>query len=165
MATHSSMLTWRIPWTEGLGGLQSMGSQRVRHDGVTNAFLTRTVVGSSKCDVAYFSRLGKPGPEWRKSAELWAVQVGNACSSGATYLPIQPQAPTHLASPATPFPALEHAESFKINRGMEFRKMLMITLYAKQKKRHRCVEQSFRLCGRRRGWDISREQHRNMYNI
>ena len=42
---------------------------------------------------------------------------------------------------------------------MEFRKMLMITLYAKQKKRHRCIEQSFRLCGRRRGWDVSREQH------
>ena len=32
MATHSSILTWRIPWTEELGGLQSMGSQRVRHD-------------------------------------------------------------------------------------------------------------------------------------
>ena len=38
-------------------------------------------------------------------------------------------------------------------------KMLMITLYAEQKKRHRCIEQSFRLCGRRRGWDVSREQH------
>ena len=32
MATHSSILAWRIPWTEGPGGLQSMGSQRVRHD-------------------------------------------------------------------------------------------------------------------------------------
>ena len=32
MATHSSILTWRIPWTEEPGGLQSMGSQRVRHD-------------------------------------------------------------------------------------------------------------------------------------
>ena len=30
--------------------------------------------------------------------------------------------------------------------------MLMITLYAEQKKRQRCIEQSFRLCGRRRGW-------------
>ena len=28
-----------------------------------------------------------------------------------------------------------------------------------------CIEQSFRLCGRRRGWDVSREQHRNMYII
>ena len=32
MATHSSILAWRIPWTEEPRGLQSMGSQRVRHD-------------------------------------------------------------------------------------------------------------------------------------
>ena len=31
MATHSSILAWRIPWTEEPGGLQSIGSQRVRH--------------------------------------------------------------------------------------------------------------------------------------
>ena len=35
MATHSSILAWRIPRTEEPGGLQSMGSQRVRHDLVT----------------------------------------------------------------------------------------------------------------------------------
>ena len=32
MATHSSILAWKIPWTERPGGLQSMGSQRVGHD-------------------------------------------------------------------------------------------------------------------------------------
>ena len=32
MATHSSILAWRIPWMEEPGRLQSMGSQRVRHD-------------------------------------------------------------------------------------------------------------------------------------
>ena len=32
MATHSSILAWRIPWTEEPGGLQSMGSQRVGYD-------------------------------------------------------------------------------------------------------------------------------------
>ena len=32
MATHTSILAWRIPWTEESGGLQSMGLQRVRHD-------------------------------------------------------------------------------------------------------------------------------------
>ena len=32
MAAHSSTLAWRIPWTEELGGLQFMGSQRVVHD-------------------------------------------------------------------------------------------------------------------------------------
>ena len=30
MATHSSVLAWRIPWTEGPGGLQSVGSQRLK---------------------------------------------------------------------------------------------------------------------------------------
>ena len=32
MATHFSILAWRIPWTEEPGGLESVGSQRVRHD-------------------------------------------------------------------------------------------------------------------------------------
>jgi len=32
MAPHSSTLAWKIPWTEEPGGLQSMGSLRVRHD-------------------------------------------------------------------------------------------------------------------------------------
>ena len=32
IATHSSILAWKIPWSEEPGGLQSMGSQRIRHD-------------------------------------------------------------------------------------------------------------------------------------
>ena len=36
MATHSSILAWRIPWTEQPHGLQSMGSQRVGHDWAIN---------------------------------------------------------------------------------------------------------------------------------
>ena len=35
MATHSSILAWRIPWTEESGGLQSMESQRVGHNYAT----------------------------------------------------------------------------------------------------------------------------------
>ena len=35
MATHSSILAWRIPWTEEPGGLQCIGSQRVGHDCAT----------------------------------------------------------------------------------------------------------------------------------
>ena len=38
MATHSSILAWRIPWTEKPGGLQSTGLQRVRRDWATNSF-------------------------------------------------------------------------------------------------------------------------------
>ena len=36
MATHSSVLVWKIPWAEKPGGLQSMGSHRVGHDWATN---------------------------------------------------------------------------------------------------------------------------------
>ena len=48
---------------------------------------------------------------------------------------------------------------------MEFRKMVTITLYIRQQKRHWCMEQSFGLCGRGRGWDDLGEWHWNMYNI
>ena len=44
MATHSSLLAWRIPWTEESGWLQSMGSQRMRHDWVTNSFIFNLVL-------------------------------------------------------------------------------------------------------------------------
>ena len=40
METHFSILAWRIPWTEEPGRLQSMGSQRVKHNGATNTFFT-----------------------------------------------------------------------------------------------------------------------------
>ena len=42
MATHSSILAWRIPWTEEPGRLQTMGLQRVRHDWVTDHTHTHT---------------------------------------------------------------------------------------------------------------------------
>ena len=42
---------------------------------------------------------------------------------------------------------------YSILTHMEFRKMVTITLYARQQKRHRCIEQSFGLCGRGRGWN------------
>ena len=40
-ATHSSILAWRIPWTEEPGGLQSMGSQRVGHNEATSLSLSQ----------------------------------------------------------------------------------------------------------------------------
>jgi len=42
---------------------------------------------------------------------------------------------------------------------MEFRKMVMMTLYARQQKRHKCKEQTFELCGRRHGWDDMTEYY------
>ena len=48
---------------------------------------------------------------------------------------------------------------------MEFRKMVTITLYARQQKRHRCIKQYVGLCGRGRGGDDLGEWHWNTYNI
>ena len=48
---------------------------------------------------------------------------------------------------------------------MGFKKIVMLTLNAGQDKRHRYTEQTFGLCGRRRGWDVQREQHWNKYTI
>ena len=51
MATHSSILAWRIPWTEEPGELQSRGSQRVGHNRVTHTFTFTFCARSSVLDV------------------------------------------------------------------------------------------------------------------
>ena len=48
MATHSSILAWRIPWTEEPGGLQSTGSQRVGLDWATSLSLTFTTLRKTR---------------------------------------------------------------------------------------------------------------------
>ena len=53
MATHSSILAWQIPWTEEACGLQSMGSQRVRHNWVTNIW-TKVPVALKQCRTLCF---------------------------------------------------------------------------------------------------------------
>ena len=52
VATHSSILAWRIPWTEEPGGLQSTGSQRVRHH-------THTYTHTSVCQYGISAILWK----------------------------------------------------------------------------------------------------------
>ena len=52
MVAHSSILSWRIPWIENPGGLQSMGSQRVGHNRETNAFPFSILVKCSKSESA-----------------------------------------------------------------------------------------------------------------
>ena len=51
MATHSSVLAWKIPWTEEPGGLLPIGSQRVRHDWVTSlsSFLFQKIIIELPC--------------------------------------------------------------------------------------------------------------------
>ena len=48
---------------------------------------------------------------------------------------------------------------------IQFRKMVTMTLYARQQKRHRCTKQTFRLCGKGWGWDDLGEWHWHIYNI
>ena len=48
MASHSSILAWKIPWTEESDGLQSMGLQRVEHYRVTNTLLLHIVIRMMK---------------------------------------------------------------------------------------------------------------------
>ena len=54
MATHFSILAWKIPWAEEPGRLQSMGLQRIRHNWVTNTFFQEIVV-QSLCCVWFFA--------------------------------------------------------------------------------------------------------------
>ena len=51
MATHSSILAWRIPWTEEPGELQSMGLQRVGHDWETSLSLSQTLNSKHICSI------------------------------------------------------------------------------------------------------------------
>ena len=53
MAIHSNILAWRIPWTEKPDGLQSVGSQRVRHNGVTNTHSQTGHQVTQKMDYLY----------------------------------------------------------------------------------------------------------------
>ena len=57
MATHSSILAWRIPWMEEPSGLQSMGLQRVGHDWVPNTY-------PSCLPVSLSSRISTGLPQW-----------------------------------------------------------------------------------------------------
>ena len=58
MATHSSILAWKIPWTEKLGRPQSMGSQRVGHDWATSLSLYKQKNKVVKLEVMV------PGENW-----------------------------------------------------------------------------------------------------
>ena len=58
----------------------------------------------------------------------------------------------------------KHQYSILTHIYMEFRKIITRTLYVRQQKRHRYKEQTFGLCGRKRGWDDLRE-YNNIYII
>ena len=59
MATDSSILAWKMPWTEKSGELQSMGSQRVRHNRVTKTFTFHTITGTLVAYIIMFSSVAQ----------------------------------------------------------------------------------------------------------
>ena len=74
MATHSSTLAWKIPWTEEPGRLQSMESQRVRHYRATS--LSLSWIGGSGGNPLQCSCLENP----RDGGAWWAAVYGVAQS-------------------------------------------------------------------------------------
>ena len=118
MATHSSILAWRIPWTEEPGGLQSMGSQMVGHDWSDLAHTRRGQKGRHggcrRCDWIAGTRFGMAeivylsGWRWETWWKLGVLLSHSSVHSleGPTCEPRQkerggnPQWLSHLASTA-----------------------------------------------------------------
>ena len=72
MAPHSSTLAWKIPWMEEPGGLQSMGSLRVRHDWATSLSLSLSCIGEGNGNPLQCSCLENP----REGGAWWAAVYG-----------------------------------------------------------------------------------------
>ena len=103
MATHSSILAWRIPWTKKPGGLQSMELQRVRHDWVTKTFTFHFLdqwwdetkfhsVMKRKANNGHGFGRGGPGPPLCPAWPLWPAPtlvasstLSRRASSSASY--------------------------------------------------------------------------------
>ena len=83
MATHSSTLSWKIPWTENPGRLQSMGLQRIEHDWVTSLFTLIQLLSSVQLfetpwTAAHQASLSITNPEL---AKLVAIEYPTISSS------------------------------------------------------------------------------------
>ena len=105
MATHSSTLAWKIPWTEEPGRLQSMGSWRVGHDWATSLSLSR--IGEGNGNPLQCSCLENP----RDGGAWWAAvygvaqsrtrlkQLSNSSSSSSSEATALPAKTEHVWSP------------------------------------------------------------------
>ena len=72
MATHSSPLAWKIPWTEEPGRLQSMGSRRVGHDWTTSLSISLSCIGEGNGNPLQCSCLENP----KEGGAWWAAVYG-----------------------------------------------------------------------------------------
>ena len=71
MATHSSTLAWKIPWTEEPGGLQSLGLQRVGHDWATSLSVTMIILNSFSGRLPIFSSFVRFGGQLSCPFTCW----------------------------------------------------------------------------------------------
>ena len=118
MATHSSILAWKIPWTEDPGRLQSMGSQRVGHDWETSLHFTVTfgIKYNSFPDlmaVEIFKEgeddehvpMSPPWGQWGNTADFSSAHhLGHCCTFPGgqrwqKHSPLQHREPGHLKGP------------------------------------------------------------------
>ena len=99
MATHSSILAWRIPWTEKPGRLQSMGSQRVWHDWATNT--------------CFLFTFGHTASQWLSQG--WNLRRGAADSVPSTSYPA---AKTHRVKAVSNASGLHHGDAGGENGGL-----------------------------------------------
>ena len=81
MATHSSILAWKIPWAEEPGGLQSVGSQRVRHDWATNTFSIRGVRKLAGKDQGAFCNSYNGASQFQRWPWFWAPLLWPWCKA------------------------------------------------------------------------------------
>ena len=81
MSTHSSILAWKISWTEEPGGLQSMGLQRVGHDWLTLSYLLTSVWDECNCAVFEhslalpFFGIGMKTDLFQSCGHCWVFQI------------------------------------------------------------------------------------------
>jgi len=76
MATHSSILAWKIPWMDEPGRLQSMGTQRVRHDWATSLLLSKQWPEEQASNLTHTSRgLLKYSTKMGASCYYWYLCV------------------------------------------------------------------------------------------
>ena len=85
MATHSSILAWRIPWTEEPDGLQSTGSQRVGHNWATSLSASLILEAASGVLAQPVKRLSEMQATWVRSLGL--DTEGAACRDAALRSP------------------------------------------------------------------------------
>ena len=107
---HSSILSWRIPWTEEPGRLQSMGSQRYRHDW---SDLAHSSLGCDKMQRKYRCAVGVDWTSLRlslctKTRVGWSHSCSSHCECSCTSPLLPPSLATHLRT-VTPG---SHLESF-----------------------------------------------------